>query len=120
MLSTRPRLKYLSGDKRKTSTGCSQDGRNVRPRIHVDFSETEAIIHGGEGRSKNYKLLPNAIKSPIASLNFAPLSIDGLRLSAAGHTIYDSSVEREAEEDVSVEVESTGDVYLEDSNKENP
>ncbi|XP_026436846.1 uncharacterized protein LOC113334842 isoform X2 [Papaver somniferum] len=103
MLSTRPRLKYLSGDKRKTSPGYSQDGRNVRPRIRVEFSETEAIIHGGDGRSKNYKLLPNTIKSPIASL-----------------TISDSSVEREAEEDVAVEVESTGDVCLEDRNKENP
>ncbi|XP_026453174.1 uncharacterized protein LOC113353917 [Papaver somniferum] len=120
MISTQPRLKHLSGDKLNLSPGCSQDGRNVRSRIHVEFSETEAIIHGGEGRSKNYKLLPNTIKSPVFSLSFTPSSIDGLRFSAAGQTVSDLS-DKEELEDVAMEMESAGDVRSssENGDKEN-
>lgn len=73
MISLRPRLKHISGgDKRKTSPGCSPDCRAVRPRIEVNLSEAETIIHGGKGRNNNCKLLPNTIKSPVVSLNFSP------------------------------------------------
>ncbi|XP_026409573.1 uncharacterized protein LOC113304650 [Papaver somniferum] len=120
MIATRPRLKHFpGGDKRETSPGCSQDGCNVRPRIDVYLSETEVTIHGGEGRNKNHKMLPNTIKSPVISLNFTPSSIDGLQFSAAGQTV--SGLSEEEAEDVSMEVESTGDVRSssENGNKEN-
>ncbi|XP_026383761.1 uncharacterized protein LOC113279279 [Papaver somniferum] len=63
------------------------DCRAVRPRIEVNLSEAETIIHGGKGRNKN-------------------CNIDGLQFSATGWTVSDLSVE---EENDSVDARSFSD-----------
>ncbi|XP_026378783.1 uncharacterized protein LOC113273248 [Papaver somniferum] len=45
------------------------DGRVVRPQIDVDFTEIEEIPRGGEPRSRSYRMLPNSVQSPAASLD---------------------------------------------------
>ncbi|XP_026442371.1 suppressor protein SRP40-like [Papaver somniferum] len=50
------------------SSTLPHDGRVVRPRINVDFTEVEESPRGGEARSKDYRMLPNNVKSPAVSL----------------------------------------------------